>query len=104
MSTSTDAQQQKSKFAQEMRPERIGQRLKWLRLALGFQPAEMADFLGIERTYWSRIEGGKRATSKELAAIIKERCHVTMDYIIVGELGGLPLDLANKITKIANQD
>lgn len=104
MNTSTNAEAQKSKYAQEMRPERIGQRLKWLRLALGLQPSEMADFLDIERTYWSRIEGGRRAASKELAAIIKEKCNVTMDYIIVGEMGNLPFDLADKIKAIASQE
>lgn len=52
----------------ELRPERIGARLALLREALGYRPAEMADALGIERTYWSRFEGGKRAITESIAA------------------------------------
>ncbi|ABF64369.1 transcriptional regulator, XRE family [Ruegeria sp. TM1040] len=94
----------KTSFSNEMRPERIGYRLGLLRRALGLQPAEIADLLGIERTYWSRTEGGKRAASKELAALLVERFGVTMDFVILGQWGGLPLDLATKMRNIENQD
>ena len=104
MNTNMRSERTKSAYAEEMKPDRIGHRLKLLRVALGFQPAEMADFLEIERTYWSRSEGGKRAASKELAALLVERCNVTMDFILLGKWSGLPLDLATKMRKIDSQD
>lgn len=104
MSESPNQPSGKTGFSSEMRPERIGYRLGLLRRALGLQPAEIADLLGIERTYWSRTEGGKRAASKELAALLVERFGVTMDFVILGQWGGLPLDLATKMRNIENQD
>lgn len=104
MSENSTNTSSKSAFAEEMKPDRIGLRLKMLRLALGLQPAEMADFLGIERTYWSRSEGGKRAASKELAAVLVERCGVTMDFVLLGKWNGLPVELATKMRNISSQE
>lgn len=78
----------------EMRPERIGHRLMLLREALGLKPAEIADMLGIERTYWSRFEGGRRAITETVAALLVDRFGVTLDFIILGRWDRLPLDLA----------
>lgn len=83
--------------AAEMRPERIGYRLGLLREALGYEKSEMADKLGIERTYWSRFEGGKRQVSDSVAALLVSRFGVTLDFLILGRWGNLPLDLAEKL-------
>ncbi|MFV1591275.1 helix-turn-helix transcriptional regulator [Phaeobacter sp. JH20_12] len=104
MTSNSPEQQKTSAFAGEMRPERIGYRLSLLRRALGLQPSEIADLLGIERTYWSRTEGGKRAASKELAALLVDRFGVTMDFVILGQWGGLPLELATKMRAIESQE
>lgn len=87
-------------MASEMRPERIGYRLRLLREALGLRPAEMADLLGIERTYWSRFEGGKRAITESVAALLVERYGVTLDFIILGRWDRLPADLALKMREL----
>jgi transcriptional regulator with XRE-family HTH domain len=84
----------------EMRPERIGHRLKLIRLAAGLQPAQMADLLGIERTYWSRFEGGKRPVTESVAALIVERFGVTLDFIILGRWDRLPFELAQQMRAI----
>ncbi len=81
----------------EMRPERIGHRLMLLREALGLKPAEIADLLGIERTYWSRFEGGKRAITETVAALLVDRFGVTLDFVILGRWDRLPLDLATRM-------
>ncbi|MFH5773564.1 helix-turn-helix domain-containing protein [Paracoccus sp. NGMCC 1.201697] len=84
----------------QMRPERIGRRLRVLREALELKPSEIADSLGIERTYWSRFENGKRALTDAHGALICERYGVTMDYLIRGEWAHLPLTLAAKMREV----
>lgn len=90
-----------SRIPREMYPDRIGERLKLIREAWGLRPAEMADLLGIERTYWSRFEGGKRAVSDEVAYLLTDRFSVTMDFIILGKWSGLPLEVAEKLRKVS---
>ena len=84
----------------EMLPERIGYRLMLLREAMGLKPSEMADMLDIERTYWSRFEGGKRAITETTAALLVERFGVTLDFLILGRWDKLPLDLAEKMRAV----
>ncbi|MGZ9811545.1 helix-turn-helix domain-containing protein [Pseudoroseicyclus sp. H15] len=80
-----------------MRPDQIGRRLKLLREAHGLRPSEMSDMLGIERTYWSRFENGKRAITDAVAALLVARFGVTLDFLILGRWEGLPLGLAQKM-------
>lgn len=81
----------------EMRPERVGHRLKLLRLALGMSPSEMADTLGIERTYWSRFENGRRGITEPFAVLLVDKFGVTLDFIILGRWATLPLELAQRM-------
>lgn len=80
-----------------MKPERIGYRLKLIREAKEMKPAQMADFLGIERTYWSRFEGGKRPITDAMAALLVERCEVTLDFIILGRWDRLSFSVAESL-------
>lgn len=84
----------------EMRPERIGSRLAILRVALGLTPSQIADDLGIERTYWSRFENGKRQLNDTTAALLCDRYGVTLDFLILGKWTNLPLDLARKMRDV----
>jgi plasmid maintenance system antidote protein VapI len=84
-------------LSKEMRPERIGHRLMLLRIALDMKPAEISDMLGIERTYWSRFEGGKRPITDQVAALLVDRFGVTLDFLILGRWDRLPLDLAQRM-------
>lgn len=88
----------------EMRPERIGHRLRLVREALGLKPGEMADILGVERTYWSRFENGRRAINDTMAALLVERYGVTLDFLILNKWGALPLDLAERMRAIEAQN
>ncbi|WP_110815813.1 helix-turn-helix domain-containing protein [Pseudoroseicyclus aestuarii] len=88
----------------EMRPERIGYRLMLLREALELRPAEIADALGIERTYWSRFEGGKRPITDTTAALLVDRFGVSLDFLILGRWDRLPLELAQKMRAVEQKN
>lgn len=87
-------------FAEEMRPENIGTRLYMLRTAYGLSPSEISDMLGIERTYWSRFEGGRRPVTETVAALLVARFGITLDWLILGKWDKLPLDLAERLRTI----
>ena len=84
-----------------MRPHNIGDRLRLVREALGMKPSEIADTLGIERTYWSRFEKGSRAVNETTAALLNERYGVTLDFLVLGKWDKLPLDLAERMRAIS---
>jgi len=92
-----------SRIPREMYPDRIGQRLRIIREAYDLKPAEIADMLGVERTYWSRFEGGKRAVSDEVAYLLTERFGVTLDFLILGKWDKLPLDVATKLRTVPGE-
>lgn len=83
-----------------MRPEAIGHRLKLIRMAHDLSPSEMADLLGIERTYWSRFELGRRAITDPVAALLVLRFRVTLDFVVLGIWDKLPFDLAERMKEI----
>lgn len=88
----------------EMKADRIGARLKLLRMALDLKPSEISDMLDIERTYWSRFEGGKRPVSEDVAALLVDKFGVTLDFIILGRWDGLPLKLAVKMRDVESKN
>lgn len=96
-------QQLPDEVVKEMRPERIGYRLRLLREALGLSPSEMADMLGIERTYWSRFENGRRAINDTTAALLVTTFGVTLDFLILGRADKLPVDLAMRIRQVSEK-
>lgn len=81
----------------EMKPNRIGHRMKLLRMSQGMRPSEISDSLGMERTYWSRFERGNRALTDSFAALLVDRFGVTMDFLVLGRWDKLPFDLAEKM-------
>lgn len=83
--------------ANEMRPENIGKRLTILREAFGLSKSEMADLLGIERTYWSRFENGKRPVNSDVAYLLVDRFDVTLDFLILGRWEKLNYEVAEKL-------
>jgi transcriptional regulator with XRE-family HTH domain len=91
-----------SRIPREMYPDRIGERLRIIREAYELKPAEIADLLDIERTYWSRFEGGKRAVSDEVAYLLTERFGVTLDFLLLGKWDKLPLDVATKLRAVTD--
>lgn len=87
-------------LAAEMRADRVGYRLMLLRESQDLKPAQIADMLGIERTYWSRFEKGHRVVSDAAAALLVDRFGVTLDFLILNRWDKLPLDLATKMRAV----
>lgn len=71
-----------------------------LREALEMTPGQMADSLGIQRTYWSRFEHGRQGLSDSVAALLCVKHKVTLDWLIMGDWSKLPFDLAEKIRSV----
>lgn len=86
-----------------MMPDQIGRRMAILREAFDLKPAEMADMLGIERTYWSRFEKGHRPITDMTAYLLVDRFGITLDWLILGRWDRLPLDVANKLRAVADK-
>lgn len=89
-----------TRIPHEMRPESIGIRLRLIREAFGLSKSEISDLLGIERTYWSRFENGKRAPSDEVSYLMTVKFGVTLDYLILGRWDKLSLDIAEKLREV----
>lgn len=85
---------------QAMRDESIGARLRLLREAKKLKPAQIADLLDIERTYWSRFEKGNRRLNDDVAALLVDRFGVTLDFLFLDRWDKLPLDLAEDMRRL----
>ena len=85
-----------------MYPDKIGARMRLIREAYGLKPAEIADMLDIERTYWSRFEGGRRPINDEVAYLLVDRFHVTLDFLFLGRWDTLRLDVAERLRAAAS--
>lgn len=81
----------------EASAKEVGDRLRALRMALNLKPAEIADRLEMERTYWSRFEGGKRLIPVEFAIRVCAAFGVSLDFIYLGDLRVVHHDLAMKL-------
>ena len=90
-----------TRIPREMHPDRIGARMRLIREAFGLKPAEIADMLDIERTYWSRFEGGRRPINDEVAYLLVDRFGVTLDFLMLGRWDTLRLDVAEKLRAAA---
>jgi len=75
----------------------MGQRLLWVREALGLNQTDMARLVGLTQTAWSSYELGKRWPDQfELPKIIA-KLKITRDYLMEGDLSGIDRALAAKI-------
>ena len=72
--------EEKEQQRQQMR-ERIGARVKALRLMAGLSQDELAQRAGLQRTHIGRIEGGKYSVNIETLQAIAEAFGMTVDII-----------------------
>lgn len=86
-----------------LRAEEIGKRLKALREAHDLNSAELAARLDVQRTYWSRWETGKRPIPPDIAFRLTTIFPVDLDYIYLGDLRQVPVELQTKLEEFNGQ-
>lgn len=76
-----------------MKAKNVGERLRAIRESNNLSPSQMADLLGVERTYWTRWEKGHRPIPTPEAAKLTEMFEVDLDYILVGNTKSVPAEV-----------
>ncbi len=62
-----------------------GERIRQLRIKSGLTQEKAANKLNIDRSYYSRIESGKKGCSVDLLVHLSEMFHSSLDYLILGK-------------------
>ena len=64
--------------------KRSGERIQQLRIKNALTQEEIAETLNIDRSFYSRIEAGKKGCSIDLFIRLSELFCVSLDYLILG--------------------
>ncbi|GLO70309.1 hypothetical protein MACH17_18260 [Phaeobacter inhibens] len=83
-------------------PMIVAPRLTALREALGMTKADFSDMIEIDRSSYTKIEKGEKPLLPRQAFKIYERFGVDMNYIYLGQVGGVPQKLSKTLTTILN--
>lgn len=62
-----------------------GNRIRQLRMDNGFTQEYVALALSIDRSFYNRIEMGKKGCSIDLLIQLSDLFHVSLDYLVVGK-------------------
>jgi transcriptional regulator with XRE-family HTH domain len=82
----------------------IGQRLQALRQLYGIKTqGEMARLCGVTNGNYSEFESGNRRVSLDVALRLAEVFDVSLDWIYLGRIGGMPYSLAIKLQGLKPQ-
>jgi len=77
----------------------IARRLAAAREALGMTKAELADMLEIDRSSYTKIEKGAKPLLPRDAYRLWQLYGIDLNFIYLGQLGGLPVSLSSKVTR-----
>lgn len=80
-------------------PERVGRRIRALRIVWEISQSEMARHMGVVPHAISQVESGIYRPSADLEVRIKAAFGVTTDWIKFGDIVGIPSDLARRLAK-----
>ncbi len=75
----------------------MGQRLRWVREALGLNQTDMARLVGLTQTAWSSYEVGRRWPDIFHATRLMAKLKITREYLLEGDLSGIDRELAIRI-------
>jgi transcriptional regulator with XRE-family HTH domain len=81
----------------------IGRRLRWTRIALELNQAEMARSLSSDPNFaqiWNNWERGRDRPGLDNALLLAHQHQVSLDWIYLGDDGNLPAKLARKIEEV----
>lgn len=73
--------------------EKSGERIRHLRIKSGLTQEKIAEELNVDRSFYSRVESGKKGCSIDLFIRLSELFQVSLDYLILGRYpSALPED------------
>lgn len=75
----------------------VGRRLLALRRALGLKAYEICAEVTVQSNTWSQWEKGKRMADLDAMMRIADRFGADLNYIYMGSLAGMPMELAGKV-------
>ena len=73
-----------------------GCRIRHLRMESGLTQEKVALMLNIDRSFYNRIETGKKGCSIDLFIQLSDLFHVSLDYLILGKHADILLDHTDK--------
>lgn len=76
--------------------EKSGARIRQLRTKSGLTQEKVAESLNIDRSFYSRIESGKKGCSVDLFIELSELFQVSLDYLVLGKYPGILPECADK--------
>ncbi len=77
--------------------EKSGDRIRQLRMKSGFTQEKAAETLNVDRSFYSRIESGKKGCSIDLFIQLSELFQVSLDYLVLGRYPGALPESADKL-------
>jgi transcriptional regulator with XRE-family HTH domain len=88
---------------QPYEPALTARRLRAIRLALGLNKATFADMIDIDRSSYTKIEKGEKPLLPASAYRIFELYGVDMNFLYLGQVGGLPLRMSSQVMSHLNE-
>lgn len=89
----------KSLIGRESMPEKAGPRIAAIRAALGLSKSEFADSIGVDRSYYTKIERGNVGLSISNAELLALNYSIGLDFIYRGDLLDVPENLRPNLVK-----
>ncbi len=74
-----------------------GKRIRQLRIKSGLTQEKAASALNIDRSFYNRIEVGKKGCSIDLLVQLSQLFHASLDYLILGRFA---IDLPETVDKV----
>ncbi len=96
------ARMEEAPYAEPWQPEKLARRLIAVREALGFTKAEFADMIGIDRSSYTKIEKGEKPLLPNKAYRVWQLFAVDLNFLYLGQIGGLPVSLSSKVISALN--
>lgn len=80
-------------------PKVIGARVRHIRRVFGLTLKEVGEICGTGHSTIGNWESGLQKPTIAQAQRLADRLGLTLDYIYLGRLGGVPLDVARKLSE-----
>jgi len=73
-----------------------GERIRRLRIEAGLTQEKAAAALNVDRSFYSRVEAGKKGCSIDLLVELSSLFNVSLDYLILGRYLGTPVESVDR--------